>query len=570
MSSSTAADATLGLTLPYTVQAAARTYLVIQVADADPPTARVIDLAEDAEVTIGRSRSATIAIDHERISRTHARFRRRGERLEVEDLDSRNGTLVNGTLVRGVTKLVAGDVVVVGPATILVGTTTPLRGVRVVVDADAFDGRLRAELDRCARYRRVVALGLWRCDDDAQVDAAAARLRGMDLVGDLGGGYYGVIVPEVDREVATKMIADVTAGQPALAVAAVVDAPTHGRTADELIAAARAAARRGGRAATPAAPVDGPIVLSTAMKALYELVHRVADAAVTVLVLGETGAGKEHVAQAIHRASRRRAQPLVTINCAAVSETLLESEMFGHERGAFTGADRRRVGYFEAAAGGTLFLDEIGEMPASLQAKLLRVLERRAVTRVGGTDEIPVDVRIIAATHRDLPAEVAAGRFREDLYFRVSGFSVVVPALRDRREEIVPIAERFVREFAADHGRVGLQLGETARAALLAYDWPGNVRELRNTIERAVIMCDGARLDELDLPGRIAAQVAASGRNGVRDQVADLERSALVSALAEERGNQTRAARRLGLSRRALIYKMEKYGLKSPPHVTGN
>jgi transcriptional regulator with PAS, ATPase and Fis domain len=291
----------------------------------------------------------------------------------------------------------------------------------------------------------------------------------------------------------------------------------------------------------------------------------------TVLILGETGVGKELVAEALHEQSARASGPLVRLNCASLPDTLLESELFGYERGAFTGADRRKIGYLETAHGGSLFLDEIGEMPLALQAKLLRVLEQRTIVRVGGTAEVPVDVRLIAATHRNLEEESRAGRFREDLYFRISTFTLAVPPLRDRRDDILPLAEHFARSFAAELRQPPPALGEEVRRVLLGYRWPGNVRELRNAIERAVVMSGGAGLSPDHLPERVRAaappRVLEPAGDGIdmREHIADIERAAIVEALEATGGNQTHAAERLGVSRRALIHKLEKYGLKPPP-----
>jgi DNA-binding NtrC family response regulator len=315
---------------------------------------------------------------------------------------------------------------------------------------------------------------------------------------------------------------------------------------------------------------DEPIVIDQAMKRVYTLVERIADTPMTVLILGETGTGKEGVAEAIHKKSSRRDKPLIKLNCAALPETLLESELFGYERGAFTGADKRKVGFFEAADGGTLFLDEIGEMPLPLQAKLLRVLERKVITRVGGTTEIATNARVVAATHRDLEGEVRLGRFRQDLMFRIGGFTIAVPPLRDRQSEILPLAEQFARIAAAETGRPAPSISDDARAALTAYSWPGNVRELKNAIERALVLC-GDQITVADLPeklrdaGQRARPVGGASAADMRGHLAEVERAAIVAALEAEDQNQTRAARRLGLSRRALIYKMEKYGLKPPP-----
>jgi transcriptional regulator with GAF, ATPase, and Fis domain len=304
------------------------------------------------------------------------------------------------------------------------------------------------------------------------------------------------------------------------------------------------------------------------MHRVYTLVERIADTPMTVLILGETGTGKELVAEAIHQRSGRRDKPFIKLNCAALPETLLESELFGYERGAFTGADKRKVGFFEAADGGTLFLDEIGEMPLALQAKLLRVLERKVITRVGGRSEVPTDTRLIAATHRDLDGEVRSGRFRQDLLFRIGGFTLVVPPLRDRASEILPLAEHFAQTVAAEQSRPAPALTDAARDALSGYTWPGNVRELKNAIERALVLC-GDVIDASDLPDKLrdAAQRVrpATVAADMRGHLAEVERAAIIAALEAEAQNQTRAARRLGLSRRALIYKMEKYGLKAPP-----
>ncbi len=306
---------------------------------------------------------------------------------------------------------------------------------------------------------------------------------------------------------------------------------------------------------------DGLVLADRAMVKLFAVARRVAVAQSAVLVSGETGTGKEVVAERIHRLSARGAGPFLRLNCASLPEALIESELFGHERGAFTGADRRRTGYFEAASGGTLLLDEIGEMPLNVQAKLLRVLERRAIVRVGGTEEVSVDVRIICATHRDLRREVEAGRFRQDLYYRISTFTLEVPPLRERPTEIVLLAELFAQRAAGDLGLRPPRLAVEVIEALGAHSWPGNVRELRNTMEHAVVMADGGEVHREHLPAALTGS-ANPPSPGIRGRVEDLERTELVAALAAESGNRTRAAKRLGLSRRALLYKILKYGLR--------
>ncbi|MCW5892910.1 MAG: sigma-54-dependent Fis family transcriptional regulator [bacterium] len=305
------------------------------------------------------------------------------------------------------------------------------------------------------------------------------------------------------------------------------------------------------------------IGVSPAFRRLLSAVERLAEADVTVLVLGESGTGKELVARALHWGGRRAEGPFVALNCAALPESLLESELFGIERGVATGVERR-VGLVERASGGTLFLDEIGDMTLAVQAKLLRVLQEREVTRVGGGRPIPVDVRVVAATHRDLEAEVRAGRFREDLYFRLKVASLRVPALRERAEDVPLLAQHFLARFAARHDRPGLRLGPDALAALGQRAWAGNVRELENAIEQAVVMAAGPLLDAADLGCETPAASPGAEpeyRAAVRAAVDDTERGLIERALAECGQNRTRAARLLGIGRRTLLYKLKRYRL---------
>ena len=312
---------------------------------------------------------------------------------------------------------------------------------------------------------------------------------------------------------------------------------------------------------------QGVCVADPAMMKVFRIAQRVAQNRHHCAgAWAKPASGKEVLSQQIHRYSSRAAKPYVCLNCASLPEALLSSELFGHERGAFTGADRRKIGYFEAADGGTLLLDEIGELSPSMQVKLLRVLENRTVLRLGATNEIPVDVRVICATHRDLKKDVETGRFREDLYYRVSAFSLQVPPLRDRPTEIGLLAEMFLRNFAGRMGQSPPTLSDGALASLTSHRWPGNVRELRNAVEHAFVMCDGDVIEVQHLPettripGDDAPNETAAG--GVKNKLAQIERASIVKALADENGNQTRAAKRLGMSRRALIYKMGKYDIK--------
>ncbi|MBA3452026.1 MAG: sigma 54-interacting transcriptional regulator [Deltaproteobacteria bacterium] len=313
----------------------------------------------------------------------------------------------------------------------------------------------------------------------------------------------------------------------------------------------------------PVLPATGP------MAHLMRLVERVAAGTINVLVIGETGTGKELVGERIHTLSPRRAGPLVRLNCAAFPETLLESELFGHERGAFTGADRAKQGLLESAHGGTVFLDEIGDMPLSLQAKLLRVLEAREVLPVGAVRPRPIDVRFIAATHQDLVAASQRGSFRADLYYRLNGVTLVLPPLRERAHEIEALARTFIERATHAAQRAPLALSARALALLLAHRWPGNVRELRNVIERAVLMCDGrsiepehVTIESVTAPPAAAAASAVPG--DLRRDVKELEREAVIAALEQTRGNQTEAARLLGMSRRALVARLDEFKLPRP------
>ena len=312
---------------------------------------------------------------------------------------------------------------------------------------------------------------------------------------------------------------------------------------------------------------------SRAMKQLKDLAVKVAPTRASVMILGESGTGKEVVARAIHRLSSRRDGPFVTLNCAVLSETLVESELFGHERGAFTGAAVQKKGRFELAKGGTLFLDEVGDIPAGVQVKLLNVLQNGRFERVGGTQPIETDARVLAATHRDLEQRIATGAFRADLFYRLNVVTLRMPALRERPEDIPRLVAHFLRKHA-DLSRTGVSgASEAVFEALARHPFPGNVRELENLVERALVLADGPLLEPSDLPAGLVASGAPEGFGeqadagsevvvgGLEDQLAVLERELIVKALARNGGNQSAAARELGLSERAVRYKMQKHGL---------
>ena len=552
-----------------------RAVLVAYSGDVGELTTRVVELPEGAEVTVGRSRSATILVDSDRVSRIHAAFTRSGNDVIVEDRGSRNGTWVNGKQVTS-QMLVSGDEVVIGPTTIVVSVTSRVVTRRRIEGARVLEERIAAEVDRGQRYRRSCALVMLRLGGDpgavdAAIDRIADLVNPMDTCAEYTTTELGILLPELDsrsaRDAAERLA---TAAREAGAEVAIGIAayPDHGTNADMLIARANASIDAHDQPPAPPLVTGEVVVHDPQMQRVYELARKVAShPSLTVLVCGETGVGKEVVASVIHDASERRSGPLVRLNCASLPETLLESELFGHERGAFTGADRRKQGYFEAAEGGTLFLDEIGELSPATQAKLLRVLEQRRIVRVGGTEEIEVDVRVVCATNRDLEAEANRGAFRADLFFRISAFTILIPPLRDRRGEILALAEHFIDQACDRSRRPRAQLSNGAGDALRSYAWPGNVRELRNAIERALVLQTHGVIELDDLPERVrdANWVSPVTSQHVDDRVAEVERMAIVAALDASHGNQTEAAKKLGLSRRTLIYRMEKYGLKPLP-----
>ncbi|WP_437677733.1 sigma 54-interacting transcriptional regulator [Sorangium sp. So ce131] len=356
--------------------------------------------------------------------------------------------------------------------------------------------------------------------------------------------------------------------------------------------------REGGASAAPGQGQGEPIVRDPAMQRLYALADRVAGAPITVLLLGETGAGKEVLAEHIHRRSPRAQGPFLRLNCAALSESLLESELFGHEKGAFTSAGQAKPGLLETAEKGTVLLDEVGELPPGIQVKLLRVLEDRKVMRVGGLSPRPIDVRFLSATNRDLAAEVKRGAFREDLFFRLNGIALTIPPLRARVSEIAPLARAMADRTASALGRPAPAFAPETLAALEAHRWPGNIRELRNVIERAVVLSGGDTLlpEHLLLdaaaaaalpvealpaaspspveprPSELSAEAAppagapppAGGAGGLRSELDAIERRRIVDALERCAGNQTQAAALLGMPRRTFVARLNAYGIPRP------
>jgi two-component system response regulator AtoC len=560
----------------------ARTTLVLYHRDG----ATVAHLDKGRGLVVGRAAPSDIEIPDPGLSRQHARFTWDDTGIWVEDLGSTNGTKKNGEPVDRA-KLAAGDQIAVGPVVVsvhMVGAIEP--DVRGFDGHDRFVVALEDEITRARTFGRPLALVMVRAETKDARDPAAhvsrwadrlrVRLRPVDRVGVYGPSAVLIAVPEATVELVGALAAGLAGGVPKLA-SGVVMFPADGSSADELLAAVQVATRKG-----PLVEADTDVVVkNAAMKEVVATAKRLASSTVAVLIHGETGTGKEVIARAIHEGGPRKKHPLRTINCAAIPGMLIESVLFGHEQGAFTGADKASKGIFEQADGGTVFLDEVGELAAAAQAALLRVLETKRVTRVGGDREIAVDIRLIAATHRDLEAMVEAAKFRQDLMYRLNTVTVRIPPLRERVDEIRLLAERFLKEARKQSGGDVRTIAPDAMAALESYTWPGNVRELKNVIERAVALAEGKAIALADLTERVRggsrsasptdappigeASVDEPG-DGVagdyREHVRRYEAKLIVQALHKTGGNQTEAAKQLGLPLRTLVHKIQQYGIK--------
>ena len=614
-------------------------------------------LPEHGDLIIGRSNKADICIDDPAISRRHAVLHVHTPpvpanprdsasfepELHIEDLGSSNGMRVREKklVARQTVDVGVGDTIELGSTALIVQRSPMTARLRRLWSHGAFEARLE---DECARAERSgLPFSVIRIHVEGALPPVAVQetlgqeLRSIDVIATYGPSEYESLLIDAAPEKADEMASRVTSGLTRLGASVLVGLasyPKDGRTPEELIAKACAAVRDIEEATHP--PV---VVPDGTMQKLYKLVKRIAASPISVLLLGETGVGKEVMAETIHRESPRGSKPLLRLNCAALSEQLLESELFGHERGAFTGAVVAKPGLLETAHGGTVFLDELGEMPQSTQAKLLRVIEDRQVQRVGGLKPKAIDVRFVAATNRDLEEEIANGRFRQDLYFRLNGIAVTIPPLRERVDEIEGLATAFIHHACQKSQRDDVPLLSPAALALLkAYTWPGNIRELRNVMERAVLLStEGVILPEHLPLDKMGATVAApSGpwgprphdvmrfvprpppaapraphaltvppppvsSSGFAPRISSLpppsapprpdppssrppplpadadaallrpsrgrdegERERILWALERCAGNQTKAARLLGVSRRTLVARLEEYNLPRP------
>ncbi|MBL8620968.1 MAG: sigma 54-interacting transcriptional regulator [Myxococcales bacterium] len=558
-------------------------------------SSHTVPLPGDGELTLGRDPECTIRLADAQVSRRHAVITAVADGVRVTDLDSRHGTFVNGERVARPRRLLSGDVITLGGAVLVVHRSARAVGVRTVVDAAELSTRLEIELDRTLRYGRTVAVVVVRGDADIDrgrlITALAAELRPIDAAALFGDRELVAVLPELGggaaAEAAARLLQIVGGGRGGVATA-----PHDGCDLDTLLGAARGAATAAAAGVVAAAESDVlrvelgdkvAVAADPAMRRLYELIRRLAKSDLPVLVHGETGSGKELAAAAIHHGSARAKGPLVSINCAALPETLAEAELFGHERGAFTGAGQR-AGLLESASGGTVFLDEIADLSPAIQAKLLRALEAGKITRLGDNRERAIDIRLVAATHRDLTLEVAAGRFRQDLLFRLNAARVVVPPLRDRRRELILLAEHLLTAACKRLGRDPLPLSTDVVRALYAHRWPGNVRELKNVMDYAAAAAIDADViepwhlpDELsalagepvvDAPSDDTAPTAAAptppaGRfRPIDDEVAELERTRMVQALAACDGVRNRAAALIQMPLRTFVTKFKRFAIQ--------
>jgi DNA-binding NtrC family response regulator len=572
-------------------------------------------LPAGGDVRIGRAATSDVVIDDPSISRAHAVLML-GPPLALRDLGSANGTRVRDRLLGTgeIANVAPGDVITLGNATLIVQRRAPTVRPQRIWTHDYFEVRLEEECARQLRDGGTFAVARLHSDPAPPPQTLQEVLIGGARTSDVVGEYSPkelefLLVDSTPEEAdrAALRVVDALKARGSEVVYGVACFPRDGRNAHELIHRASPFPRD--REPIADAAVSAAIVADRRMQDLYGLAERIAAGNITVLILGETGVGKEVLAERVHRMSPRATKPYLKLNCSALTETLLESELFGHERGSFTGATAQKQGLLETADGGTVFLDEIGELPHSIQVKLLRVIEERMVLRVGGLKPRHIDVRFIAATHRDLESEISRGSFRQDLFFRLNGATLVIPPLRERPSEIPDLARAFISQASRQMGLAApTPLSTEALEVLRHYSWPGNIRELRNVMERAVLLCERGPILTSHLPlekmrstisvpppqmqstqqmrplaappahampapevprmpwGDDATRQIVIGPRGTPEPWREdaEERERILHALQACGGNQTTAARMLGIARRTLINKLELHGISGP------
>jgi DNA-binding NtrC family response regulator len=562
--------------------------------------AQAFVLSEGDSLIVGRGESASVTIEDKRLSRHHARFFIENGTPAVEDLGSTNGTRVNETTIDRCA-LTASDTVSLGA--VLASVHVMGAPELATITHDAFWASLELELERARYFGRQISMLLIETAASTESRAASARedslltvqsmMRPIDRLAWYSDTILELLLPECSEQHA-RSIAERAFGHFSVALGVF---PRCATSPSKLIETTLATLRETQPGQLQLASLaehgraleldsEAPIVCNTTMRELHDDLSRAANSRIPILLMGETGTGKEVLARMIHRQSRRTNRPLISINCGAIPKDLVESSLFGHQRGAFTGATSDRAGVFEAAAGGTVMLDEVAELTAGAQAALLRVLESGTLMRVGSTDEIEVDVRVVAATNRDLEEMVAEGTFRADLFYRLNTFTLVIPPLRQRPDEVAPLCQRFLAQANRMHHRSVESIDAGAMRLLHAYSWPGNIRELRNIIERAVVIARQPVITAEELPSRLqrlaahpahehGESVGAARSTGpvvplyglqqsldLRTRVKAYETRVILEALDHCEGDRQEAAGLLKIPLRTLSTKITKLGLK--------
>jgi DNA-binding NtrC family response regulator len=577
--------------------------------------AQVVPLEAGTPAIVGRQPPANVIVADRSISRAHAQFDLLGEEVWVQDLGSTNGTQLNGARVEKA-RVTPRDEVTLGGVSVTLRLTPRVAEQDLGLQThDRFQVLLKDEVTRALTFGRKASLLMLRPAKAGEsrfmqwTAVVMTQIRAVDRLGLYGPDTIEVLLPERDLAMASQLAKQVMDRCQGLGVGlrcGVACYPDSAASAEELIEVSRVALHRAekAKASEPESPPsrgsipvgesdDAPMVRSRAMAEVFRTVQQLADSKIPVLIQGETGTGKEVVARAIHQASSRKDKPFRSINCGAIPGQLIESTLFGHQRGAFTGADRDAKGLFEEADEGTLLLDEIGDLALPSQAALLRVLETKHVQRVGSSKEIEIDVRILAATHRNLEDMCAQGTFRSDLYYRLNTMTLKLPPLRERREEIAPLALGFMRKANEDNGCHVKEISQEALALLTSYDWPGNVRELRNVIERAVVVAQGGLITpneiaervranrappapptaimspkakpEVSMADELSVEMAPTEPLDLKSQLQVFEATVIEDALARTNGNQSLAAELLGMPRRTLVHKLKTHEIERHP-----
>ncbi|MDX2023017.1 MAG: sigma 54-interacting transcriptional regulator [Deltaproteobacteria bacterium] len=529
-------------------------------------------LPPEGLVVIGRDPEAQVVLLDPQSSRRHAQIHISATLFEIEDLGSFNGTWVREEKLKPHTRMRIwpGEGFRIGNLMLMLQRHRPRLEARRVWPHGHFEALLAYQCERSRMAGGALAVARIRVDEPITparfAATVATSLQPADLLALYAANDFEILMvgrsPESART-SVEHMAKALKDEDFTVRTAVASHPQDGRDPEALMAALRDRMLGVQRLNLAGERV---IVDSDAMRTAYNIAMRAAASSINVLILGETGSGKEVLARAIHRSSPRAKAPMVTLNCAALPETLMESELFGHERGAFTSADSSKVGLLASAPGGTIFLDEVGEMPLSTQAKLLRAIEEKEVVPVGAVKPIPIDVRFIAATNRGLEDEVKTGGFRPDLFFRLNGITITLPPLRERVAEIQPFARLFLAQACTDMGRKeNMQFSPPAMEWMQRYPWPGNVRELRNVIERAVVLCEGDAIGLEHLPVERMRDIDVSSESIDILSIPEAERKdRIVKALDSFAGNQTRTAGFLGISRKTLLTLLDRYGIARP------